>query len=185
MARFRQLLFCFVLAWCSSAVPYGPSSSAPPGEFPTSLYKSYYNNPTATSAQPQPVISDPVLVCIYASVCEELDSLMSIYSTRYILPGSPTRKTYPGYVMSHLAPLDTLHHPHYPRPERHQGPPPSPTSCVRRSSLAICPTSSQMVTFCPFHREQHLHALYRFPSDRPVPLACRARTNPTFLRHPM
>ncbi|KAG1728628.1 sphingomyelin phosphodiesterase [Suillus paluster] len=31
-----------------------------PGAFPTSLYSHYYNNPTATSAQPQPVISDPV-----------------------------------------------------------------------------------------------------------------------------
>src|SRR5258708_34656310 len=115
MPRVLQLVLVFVPPRCSSAVPFGPSSSPPPGNFPTSLYKSYYNNPTATSAQPQPVISDPVLVCIYASVCEELDSLMSIYSTRYILPGSPTRKTYPRYVMSHLAPLDTLHHPHYPR----------------------------------------------------------------------
>jgi len=33
-----------------------------PGAFPTSLYSTYYNNPTATSAQPQPVISDPVTV---------------------------------------------------------------------------------------------------------------------------
>lgn len=31
-----------------------------PGAFPTSLYGSYWNNPTATSAQPQPVITDPV-----------------------------------------------------------------------------------------------------------------------------
>lgn len=31
-----------------------------PGPFPTSLYSQYYNNPTATTAQPQPVISDPV-----------------------------------------------------------------------------------------------------------------------------
>ncbi|KAI9570367.1 Metallo-dependent phosphatase [Boletus coccyginus] len=30
------------------------------GAFPTSLYSKYYNNPTATSEQPQPVISDPV-----------------------------------------------------------------------------------------------------------------------------
>ena len=40
----------------------GPSTFAAPGVFPTSLYKHYYNNPTATSAQPQPVITDPVLV---------------------------------------------------------------------------------------------------------------------------
>ena len=67
MARVLQLLCCVVLALQSSAVTYGPSSYAPPGAFPTSLYQSYYNDPTATSAQPQPVISDPVLVRIYAS----------------------------------------------------------------------------------------------------------------------
>lgn len=39
-----------------------PSAYAVPGAFPTSLYSNYYNNPTATSAQPQPVISDPVTV---------------------------------------------------------------------------------------------------------------------------
>lgn len=33
-----------------------------PGAFPSSLYSKYYNNPTATSEQPQPVISDPVTV---------------------------------------------------------------------------------------------------------------------------
>ncbi|KAN0117949.1 Metallo-dependent phosphatase-like protein [Russula decolorans] len=69
MARPLQLLFCVVLALRSraqsSAVTYGPSSYAPPGAFPTSLYQSYYNNPTATSAQPQPIISDPVLHKVY------------------------------------------------------------------------------------------------------------------------
>lgn len=39
------------------------SAYTAPGEFPTSVYASYWNNPTATSAQPQPVISDPVTVC--------------------------------------------------------------------------------------------------------------------------
>ncbi|EMD32798.1 hypothetical protein CERSUDRAFT_161311 [Gelatoporia subvermispora B] len=43
----------------------GPTSFAPPGVFPTSVYKSYFNDPTATSAQPQPVISDPVLHSVY------------------------------------------------------------------------------------------------------------------------
>ncbi|KAF9245896.1 Metallo-dependent phosphatase-like protein [Melanogaster broomeanus] len=37
-----------------------PSAYTVPGAFPTSLYSEYYNDPTATSAQPQPVISDPV-----------------------------------------------------------------------------------------------------------------------------
>ncbi|TFK56761.1 sphingomyelin phosphodiesterase [Heliocybe sulcata] len=42
-----------------------PSTYAPPGAFPTSLYSSYYNNPTATVSQVQPVISDPVTHEIY------------------------------------------------------------------------------------------------------------------------
>ncbi|KAI0273983.1 Metallo-dependent phosphatase-like protein [Russula aff. rugulosa BPL654] len=69
MTRALQLLLCVALALRSSAVTYGPSSYAPPGAFPTSLYQSYYNNPTATSAQPSP--------------------------TKYIRPGSLTRTTYP------------------------------------------------------------------------------------------
>lgn len=35
------------------------------GAFPTSLYASYYNDPTATTAEPQPVVSDPVTVSGY------------------------------------------------------------------------------------------------------------------------
>lgn len=51
----------FVLAATDSTTTSTvPSSYAVPGAFPTSLYSHYYNNPTATSAQPQPVISDPV-----------------------------------------------------------------------------------------------------------------------------
>ncbi|KAF8434337.1 sphingomyelin phosphodiesterase [Boletus edulis BED1] len=41
------------------------SAYTAPGEFPTSVYASYWNNPTATSAQPQPVISDPVTNTIF------------------------------------------------------------------------------------------------------------------------
>jgi sphingomyelin phosphodiesterase len=40
----------------------GTSTFTVPGAFPTSLFSQYYNSPTATSAQAQPVISDPVLV---------------------------------------------------------------------------------------------------------------------------
>ncbi|KAF9062914.1 sphingomyelin phosphodiesterase [Rhodocollybia butyracea] len=35
------------------------------GKFPTSIFSKYYNDPTATSAQPQPIISDPVTHEIY------------------------------------------------------------------------------------------------------------------------
>ena len=47
-----------------SSEAFGPSAFTAPGAFPTSLYKHYFNSPTATSAQPQPVISDPVTVSI-------------------------------------------------------------------------------------------------------------------------
>ncbi|KZT07673.1 Metallo-dependent phosphatase [Laetiporus sulphureus 93-53] len=43
----------------------GPSAYTVPGAFPTSLYASYYNDPTATSAEPQPVVSDPVTHKVY------------------------------------------------------------------------------------------------------------------------
>lgn len=43
----------------------GPSAYTIPGLFPTSVYQSYYNDPTATSVEPQPVISDPVTHEIY------------------------------------------------------------------------------------------------------------------------
>ncbi|KIK96557.1 hypothetical protein PAXRUDRAFT_825836 [Paxillus rubicundulus Ve08.2h10] len=49
-------VLCSVLA----SVTGQPSAYTVPGAFPTSLYSQYYNNPTATSAQPQPIISDPV-----------------------------------------------------------------------------------------------------------------------------
>jgi len=64
MARFRRLMLCAAAALQAGAasLSYGPSSYAPSGAFPTQLYSSYYNDPTATTAQPQPVISDPVLV---------------------------------------------------------------------------------------------------------------------------
>ncbi|GJJ12646.1 hypothetical protein Clacol_006890 [Clathrus columnatus] len=46
-------------------LPLGPSAFTAPGTFPSSVFSHYFNNPTATSAQPQPVISDPVLHITY------------------------------------------------------------------------------------------------------------------------
>ena len=100
MARVFRLVIFAALATRSIALTYGPSSYAPSGAFPTSLYNSYYNDPTATSAQPQPVISDPVLVRICAVFCKALDVLMYVCSTRYIRLGSPVRTTYPRCVIS-------------------------------------------------------------------------------------
>ncbi|KAF8259132.1 sphingomyelin phosphodiesterase [Lactarius quietus] len=68
MTRLFKLLACVAAAThvlADGSLTYGPSSFAPPGPFPTSWYQSYYNNPTATAAQPQPVISDPVLHKVY------------------------------------------------------------------------------------------------------------------------
>lgn len=68
------------LASCQAAVAatagdVPPTAYTAPGVFPTSAFGSYWNNPTATSAQPQPVISDPVTVCtIYAVLLRCSDS---------------------------------------------------------------------------------------------------------------
>ncbi|KAF8140481.1 Metallo-dependent phosphatase [Boletus edulis] len=49
------------VVFASAALVSGQQSTyTAPGVFPTSLYAKYYNNPTATSEQPQPIISDPV-----------------------------------------------------------------------------------------------------------------------------
>lgn len=40
----------------------GPSAFTAPGRFPTSAFSTYFNNPTQTSEQVQPVVTDPVLV---------------------------------------------------------------------------------------------------------------------------
>ena len=106
MARVFQLLVYAALALRVNALIYGPSSYAPPGAFPTSLYNSYYNNPTATSAQPQPVISDPVLVSICARFFIVLNDLTRFYSTRCMLLGSPTRTIYPRCVIFLSTSLD-------------------------------------------------------------------------------
>ncbi|KAH9486374.1 Sphingomyelin phosphodiesterase B [Psilocybe cubensis] len=55
-----------VVAGTSAAVTaIQPSTFTVPGAFPTSVFSKYYNQPTATSAQPQPVISDPITHTTY------------------------------------------------------------------------------------------------------------------------
>ncbi|KAG9308606.1 sphingomyelin phosphodiesterase [Chiua virens] len=64
LSTFLTLLSCrAALAASSSSAP--PSAYTVPGAFPTSVYDSYWNDPTATSAQPQPVITDPVTNTIF------------------------------------------------------------------------------------------------------------------------
>ena len=60
--RPRMHLLAGVVCYLLATVNGQPSAYTVPGAFPTSLYSEYYNDPTATTAQPQPVISDPVTV---------------------------------------------------------------------------------------------------------------------------
>lgn len=70
----------------------GPSAFAVPGVFPKSVYPAYFNDPTATSAQPQPVISDPVLVRLDIKfLASDREKLTPIYSTRSTQKHSLTR----------------------------------------------------------------------------------------------
>ncbi|PPQ64241.1 hypothetical protein CVT24_008644 [Panaeolus cyanescens] len=59
-----RLLPLFLLVAQPSA-SINPSTFTAPGAFPTTAFSKYYNEPTATSAQVQPVISDPVTHEIY------------------------------------------------------------------------------------------------------------------------
>jgi hypothetical protein len=52
---FFSLLVC---ALADSSIQ--PSTFTVPGAFPTSVYQNYYNSPTGTSQQVQPIISDRV-----------------------------------------------------------------------------------------------------------------------------
>ncbi|KAF9813986.1 hypothetical protein IEO21_05357 [Rhodonia placenta] len=56
---------CFLAGVVAAQTPLGPSEYTVPGVFPTSVYESYYNDPTATTAEPQPVITDPITHVTY------------------------------------------------------------------------------------------------------------------------
>lgn len=55
----------FAAATGEDTVELGPSTHTAPGLFPASVFRHYYNNPTATIAQPQPVVTDPILVRVF------------------------------------------------------------------------------------------------------------------------
>ncbi|THH11063.1 hypothetical protein EW145_g904 [Phellinidium pouzarii] len=73
LASSTMVFFCLLAlvaaatatAASAQSLSFGPSSFAASGAFPTSIYSKYYNDPTQTSAQVQPVISDPVTHQIY------------------------------------------------------------------------------------------------------------------------
>ncbi|KAJ4472551.1 Metallo-dependent phosphatase [Lentinula edodes] len=81
------LLPLFTSAASSSSFP--TSIFTVPGAFPTSVYSKYYNNPTATSAQVQPVISDPVTHEIYPLELTDPDDIATI-NTKDPHPLPPT-----------------------------------------------------------------------------------------------
>ncbi|KAJ7146299.1 Metallo-dependent phosphatase-like protein [Mycena epipterygia] len=57
----RGLSVCAILPSVLAASAAGtPSAFTAPGKFPTSVFTKYYNNPTQTASQVQPVIKDPV-----------------------------------------------------------------------------------------------------------------------------
>ncbi|KAF8899142.1 Metallo-dependent phosphatase-like protein [Infundibulicybe gibba] len=52
-----------------------PSTFTVPGRFPTTAFTKYYNNPTATASQVQPVVSDPITHETYPLVLTNPDTL--------------------------------------------------------------------------------------------------------------
>lgn len=77
-----HIYFLVVLARIAKSVNIQPSTFTAPGTFPTSVFSKYYNTPTATSAQPQPVISDPVTVGSLLRRC--LPRIDQCFSMKYI-----------------------------------------------------------------------------------------------------
>ncbi|TFK56749.1 sphingomyelin phosphodiesterase [Heliocybe sulcata] len=79
MAGFAKLAGALAVGTVAAQSTFAiqPSTYTVPGAFPTSLYSSYYNNPTATSAQVQPVVSDPVTHETYPFSLTDPDNIPS------------------------------------------------------------------------------------------------------------
>ena len=63
------VLAAFAALTSAQTARLGPSAFTAPGAFPTSVYKQYFNNPTQTSEQVQPIITDPVTVSDRLPMC--------------------------------------------------------------------------------------------------------------------
>ncbi|KAI6009217.1 sphingomyelin phosphodiesterase [Pisolithus marmoratus] len=68
LASFRLAFLCFATIASVVAGEDVLTAYTAPGAFPTSVYKSYWNDPTGTSAQPQPVISDPATHSVFLEI---------------------------------------------------------------------------------------------------------------------
>jgi len=62
LASVQQAPFAIVVPAQSATLNYGPSTFTAAGAFPTNAWKSYYNSPTQTTEQVQPIVTDPILV---------------------------------------------------------------------------------------------------------------------------
>ncbi|TFK69069.1 Metallo-dependent phosphatase [Pluteus cervinus] len=71
----HSLLIAVVPQVLADGLQFGPSTFVAPGAFPTTAYKSYFNNPTATSAQVQPVITDPITNVVYPLSLTDPDTI--------------------------------------------------------------------------------------------------------------
>lgn len=81
------IIFLVTMTAVQSAT-LGPSVFTAPRAFPTSLYRSYYNDPTATTAQPQPIITDPVSVSFISDLPLVFSRLLALARTKSISTGS-------------------------------------------------------------------------------------------------
>ncbi|RDB29530.1 Sphingomyelin phosphodiesterase [Hypsizygus marmoreus] len=79
-----------------SAASISPSTFTVPGAFPTSVFTKYYNNPTATSVQVQPVVSDPVTHETYPLSLTDPDKipLQNIVDPHPLPPKASSSKLY-------------------------------------------------------------------------------------------
>ncbi|KAF8230055.1 hypothetical protein L208DRAFT_1438751 [Tricholoma matsutake] len=91
-----RLLLALSVSWhisLSFATLISSANFTVPGAFPTSAFSKYYNEPTGTSAQAQPVVSDPVTHNTYQFSLTNPDTIPQNNTDPHPLPprASPTR----------------------------------------------------------------------------------------------
>lgn len=149
-------------ASASGVLTFGPSTFIVPGAFPTSVYSRYYNNPTATASQVQPVITDPVTGQVYPF---ELTNPLTV----------PIVSSSPHFSLTSNT---------YSRPysEQHTRPPPTPTALQPLATPHLRPIPNPH----PRHQPHLPHLIHRDWDLRRVPSRARnrqsARNDPTRCR---
>ncbi|THH03993.1 hypothetical protein EW145_g5843 [Phellinidium pouzarii] len=93
----------------------GPSAYTVPGRFPTTLFSSYYNDPTQTSEQVQPLVTDPVLHTAYSFSLTDPDSVpVNDTSDPHPLPPRVSPSTLIAHAIQQLQALVTPETPNSP-----------------------------------------------------------------------